>query len=569
MSAGPQTFVKGYPYKYELLDFPPYRGQPPQECINLAEYHNDPNFLERCSEVESRVIPEMKSIAQAETQVVLKREKQPVSQAYLSEGNAKKLIKPGWAAGSATKWCTFAFVFEDLTTSDEGFDSMYMYRKLIYSEMPVDGISEKVRNGSNYFYGSVKLDDHILYRFQDARNLDFQAHNSVMTFPNNRTMLPALVPMSVALNPTFPVTIPKRYFFQRQYIDYPAAYWQNCGVALLCQKVYSGPAGTPTAIASDPLAGTTDTNPINSAGVVGGTGATAISQYGAFFDEVSTAAIANPGPASNFVGSWVYEVQYDEPLSLEILTCDGRQRNNYYKTGDSYVYRTRNRDMDVPFVFLSTLKIYEMANNLVDVPCFPVFNDGVNTSGALVASPGPVVVPTGPAGIALQRLFIATRGGEFKKYEPEFTCGGPTTHGVCRWLNEPVPRPVDPMGQPLVEYHPTHIAQNEYYETPEEQKQNCSAGRNVRTCTKDGPCKSCPAPVYSFIQEPLEEIPQLPRTSPPGLPYSTPHQPKLTQELEDTHLCPPGQEKETVTDNSGKKSTKCVLDLGSFANPKK
>jgi len=534
--SGPQTFVKGYPYKYELLNFPPYRGQPPQECINLAEYRGEPKFLERCAEIESKVLPAVMSVSQASSEVFLKREKRQdgyhdvyKKQYELEDGNVKDMVAPGWAAGSASKWCTFAYVFQDLSSAIDLYDSQYMFRKLIYMDMPVDGISEKVKVGSRYIYGSVKLSDHILYNFQDERNLDFEKQNTVTTYPTNRTMLPANVQFPPFIAPVGP-GLRKVYFFQRQYTEYPADYWRNCGVGLFCQKVFS-PNNTPIQNGvSDPLAGTTDTNPSNPSG--------AISSYGAFYSELYSEQATLPA-----AGTWIYVVEYDEPFALEILTCDGRQRKNYFKNGTNYIYRLRNRYMEVPFIFEFNLNLNDQVNNLVDMPCLPVYN------GIPITNP-PSTTPTiGPEGIALQRLFIATYGGQFKKFQPENTCGGPTTHGVCRWLNEPVPRPVDPMGQPLLQ---NNMEPNIPQETA------CAEGESP-SCVTDGNvaggCKTCPAPIYSFVQQELSKVPQVEFPKNQQVGYGTQHNPNLTRKLIDNQFCLPKNGVPQV-----KRNNKCVPD---------
>ena len=61
--AGPQTYTKDYPYEYELLNFPPYKGQTVQKCLNLSRYKDDESILDDCKQIASHVIPLKKSFS--------------------------------------------------------------------------------------------------------------------------------------------------------------------------------------------------------------------------------------------------------------------------------------------------------------------------------------------------------------------------------------------------------------------------------------------------------------------------------------------------------------------------
>ena len=144
--AGPQTYTKDYPYEYELLNFPPYKGQTVQKCLNLSRYKDDESILDDCKQIASHVIPLKKSFSQV-----------------------PEYLPTGFVYG-AENWCTFSFIFLDWAVALTPYKDMYMLRKKVYTDMPVDGVSEKVMRGNKYTYGSVKLDDHILSPFLDERN---------------------------------------------------------------------------------------------------------------------------------------------------------------------------------------------------------------------------------------------------------------------------------------------------------------------------------------------------------------------------------------------------------------
>ena len=380
---GSSPYVLNYPFDLDLLNYPPYREQPVQTCINLATVKKSEKIGKECNEIISKVFPDPK--------------------ASLESGYIDTKIPVNAARG----WCEFSFMFQDMATTPVPFKDILMMKKFIYVDMPDDGISEKVQENGGFVYGIVRVDDHIIVPFVDQRNFDYMANNSIIQMENPINIAPTTVVINTALPfpaPPVPITVEKYFFFQRDYTKYPANMWRNEAVCFLCQKLWS-----------------TDENPITpEPGVI-----TEQNIDGVFYDDLIYYYEHQLDPG----GKWVHSLDKWFPYSVEILTCDGAGMKNYKKEGMYYIYRLRNRRMDVPFIFFDHRKLSEYHRTILDIKALPLLSSLVQSASGNT-----------PVQAEVKLLVYETRLLQFEKWEPESDCGGSRTTTTCRWLSKPFPR---------------------------------------------------------------------------------------------------------------------------------
>jgi hypothetical protein len=273
------------------------------------------------------------------------------------------------------KWCTIGVLY-----NVTNYETQYVLKNLVYAKN-----EEEYLYSQKYVYGTHLTGNNVLLNFERTESLRIYGNDTQL------------------VTTTHPAMPSSTFYIQRKYHNYDVSRWKNECVVWLCEKTWKT---STNGVTSDSQAGTTDADPTNLTST--------LSNHGALNSEVSKKAVSDD---IGETGEWVYTIDRTKPYTVEILTCENDA--NFVMNGSSYIYRIKNKNMDIPYIIFWEHRLYHYLDRLVDIQSLPLAYTGTRPYNRWYV---------------FQNKFLEFNKSSFKTtcdYEDE------TSGGMCKWLNIP------------------------------------------------------------------------------------------------------------------------------------